>query len=761
MPKLSDEARNQTIEEKAAQDAYKQVKKLWDEHFQDSEKMQQILAYIQEHELNQVVVFGDSLSDPKHLYETKLFGFLDVGQWAGLADSDTGRFSDSLNWVDYMTIYVGVSQYKEKHNKMPSFDEFKEFLGGSQSDRIQFDGNLVMKNYAVGGASAHNYSYQVGTGVADVAHTLARFLVPCLDTERDKFLRDEAAENTTTDAKARKRIIDLSGANDYITVNSSMTYDIADRAVAARLHNVRELYKAGYRKFTLVTLPDISLTPRYQQTTAAEIFHVHTMCEYMNAQLRAEIEKLRAENNEGLSLDLYDINEPFGHTWANASAEDRNSMTSEIDHQIQKATTQEEKDALLEKRKTACFYNDVHPAGSFYNDISQGFMQHFITGDHPKNAPKANEKPPFDYMTTMAELWAKDIQSTLSSLSTLDSKRFKKVEFSRETEGKVNPEEFLKIAFLKDYLARYQKDKSFSRWSKSRLFSSCVNTPELSDIFCHAFFNGGKRSLKILAKLNVVSIDFWGNAKLKFGEDAAMNAAITRAYDKALKRTQRPSLELGSCRAADGDRLNYVFYHAHSEVSEYVGVKVDSIFWCPDEERYLPMPDADRSKYLNNIYQFVQSEANVMRKLFNSSDAGMIGRVLQENHYLSQDDIFSVDDNDPLSQIALRQALVQHLNEDNLACVKSLKRQHPHLMKDINKNAAGRWTLKEGYREERIKAYLDQHKANEFRKSTDQADSLASTVGFFSDQPNVQPGSKQTYEVEMVEGSSQRPSSLN
>lgn len=38
MPKGSDEARDRAIEEKAAQDAYAEVEKLWDNHFQDTEK---------------------------------------------------------------------------------------------------------------------------------------------------------------------------------------------------------------------------------------------------------------------------------------------------------------------------------------------------------------------------------------------------------------------------------------------------------------------------------------------------------------------------------------------------------------------------------------------------------------------------------------------------------------------------------------------------------------------------------------------------
>ncbi len=238
-------------------------------------------------EVSFLAIFGDSLSDSGNMEHSHLAGFIPT-PGTGLDKSGSGRFADRLSWPGYLMIWRMQQAFPESNAEEISeklADFFVDEVIENGSD-IRAMGNQLARNYAVGGATSKTY-HVLETIAQKIEATLKaplRFLnsldhldrIPCtisavgaqvavtnLQEERERFIEEH--KHDSQEAKEKTLIIEWSGANDLITVHTEPSYEIADRAVKARLLHLEELYKEGYRNFVLFNLPDLSLAPRYQK----------------------------------------------------------------------------------------------------------------------------------------------------------------------------------------------------------------------------------------------------------------------------------------------------------------------------------------------------------------------------------------------------------------------------------------------------------------------------------------------------------------
>ena len=124
---------------------------------------------------------------------------------------------------------------------------------------------------------------------------------------RDQLLNYDKQHHISNEQKAETLIMEWSGANDLVTVNAEPSIAEADRAIAARIDNVKKLIAAGYRNFVLFNLPNLSLTPRYQALSKEAQDNAKKCTDYFNEQLKKACEQLN-EDYPHCSIDPFDIN---------------------------------------------------------------------------------------------------------------------------------------------------------------------------------------------------------------------------------------------------------------------------------------------------------------------------------------------------------------------------------------------------------------------------------------------------------------------
>jgi|GEM_PF-1862112 len=260
-----------------------------------------------EHSVETIISFGDSLMDQGNMDRRMLLGVIPMSALAGLGQSRDGAFSDDLNWVGKAsTEYVLAKMILRNQGNMQAvFDKakIKAYVKGSNYNTIVTNdetgkATLRVKNYAEGGASAAKGS------------NIAAALMKTLAVERDEFLADQEVQESID--KSKTLIFEMTGANDMVTVNSSITDANMDRAVEARVTNISELYQEGFRHFLLGALPDLTLSASFQNMTAGEQAHAYRVATRYNAKIVDAVKEIKQElNDEGISIHIYDINQAF------------------------------------------------------------------------------------------------------------------------------------------------------------------------------------------------------------------------------------------------------------------------------------------------------------------------------------------------------------------------------------------------------------------------------------------------------------------
>lgn len=271
-----------------------------------------------------LIFMGDSLSDRDTFAKRQiLYGLIPNNLIVDLSKSPHGRFTNGFTWDDYLCEML-VSRFLAKKietetkldaedisdaviDRDPQIEPKVQAENTLEIDtRVDNLGERFARSYCEGGLTAHNYSR---SWVFSFTLMLAREIVATLDEKRTLLLSDDKRLAVSDEEKQSTLVIEWSGANDLLTVNARPTIEEADSAITARLRNITELYKNGYRHFHLLNLPEIDLTPRFQdkKINDNERENAKKVCAYFNKKLKDECLLLQ-EKYPGISVEVFDIN---------------------------------------------------------------------------------------------------------------------------------------------------------------------------------------------------------------------------------------------------------------------------------------------------------------------------------------------------------------------------------------------------------------------------------------------------------------------
>ncbi|CDZ79119.1 Secreted effector protein SseJ [Legionella massiliensis] len=345
------------------------------------------------------VFLGDSLSDRGILALNNLLAL--AGGLTG--NSPRGRFANGFGWVDLLASFgmadLTIDEMRAKRKALveeldneldeefirikrilTSIDEndlpalFKQFRGSFNLDNpneILFKGERYIRSYAIGGATAADWDFSWAEIVEEPTDDFARLVLSNLDKQREELFKDDLKYGVTAEEKATTLVTDWAGANDLITVHDNPTNDIADTAVDARIANIEKLIAAGYRNFVLINLPDLSLTPRFQNSgNQSDIDNAHNVTLHFNERLAAKMLELKERYPECF-FDVFDTNAIFTDAYHNpenygfsqelltdyfTESEKFEADKKNVDYQNKKITPDNR------GKEHYMFWNNVHPS---------------------------------------------------------------------------------------------------------------------------------------------------------------------------------------------------------------------------------------------------------------------------------------------------------------------------------------------------------------------------------------------------------------
>jgi phospholipase/lecithinase/hemolysin len=342
--------------------------------------------------IKNLIMMGDSLSDRGTLNKTLLFGVLPMSYLSGLHGySPEGRFTNGFVWSDHIAAKI-ASDFTIHHlekRRMDDTDISDAIINGNPQilkairDSYSFDNDKVinyqgqpwMRSYCAGGLSAHDYSWNLSTSII---RFFTRLVVSTLGQMREQLFLYDRNKKISPEQKAATLVMEWSGANDLVTVNARPSLAEADRAIAARMDNVKKLIAAGYRNFVLFNIPNLALTPRFKALSKEEQDNAQKCSYYLSAQLVKACEQLTKDFPQ-CSVESFDINAMFERIYHNPElySFDKSKLTTPY-------STSKDLDNPADGISPATgymFYDELHPsadmhallASHFYNQLEQRY----------------------------------------------------------------------------------------------------------------------------------------------------------------------------------------------------------------------------------------------------------------------------------------------------------------------------------------------------------------------------------------------------
>ncbi len=351
---------------------------------------------------------GDSLSDTGDLYNQDLFHVIPMRWLSGLNGiTPHGSFTNGYVWEEDVSVGLAnqftISELrKEKHldyadisdavitgdykvaphiQKLYSLNNYKE---------IKYRGRHFVRTYDEGGLTAYDYS---GWPSTSMTRFFSRLILSTLDKKRKELINDDKKYKITQEEKDKTLTVELSGANDLITVNKRPSKAEADRAVKARIHNVKELIKHGYKQFVLINLPDLSLTPRFQNGSKEERDNAHECSEYFNAQLKLACRELQA-SNPNCTIEMFDLNSEFTKIYNHP--ERYHFDRSKRDTPYINSPDFKMNPNGTSPAKGEIFWDEVHPTADVHALLAYIFLRRYEHKFHFVSPVPAKEKFDFD-----------------------------------------------------------------------------------------------------------------------------------------------------------------------------------------------------------------------------------------------------------------------------------------------------------------------------------------------------------------------------
>lgn len=358
-------------------------------------------------QISRIVVLGDSLSDRGTFDRRKLFGFIPLRDFYEVgSDAPRGRFTNGFVWGDYyVTAIIGdfaIDFIRRKlnisHDARGNADvsdailanDFNILKKNEKAFSLNNDKHILYKDerfarfYCEAGLTSYDYTTKF---TLNLKYEVLRLILASLEDKRQQLVEEDRKYKITKQEKAETLIIEWSGANDLLTVNSEPTLDEADNAVNARMVNLETLIQQGYRNFVLINLPDLSLTPRFQTSSKKQQENAAKCSEYFNEQLAIKtnqiIEKYK-NLNIPVNLSVFDVNTPFKEIYNNCEEYgfDRDKLKSPFIESEQFKQNQKNPEYQKEHISPSdgyMFWDDIHPTMDTHSWLAEMFMGAYNT----------------------------------------------------------------------------------------------------------------------------------------------------------------------------------------------------------------------------------------------------------------------------------------------------------------------------------------------------------------------------------------------
>lgn len=337
-------------------------------------------------QIKHIIMMGDSLSDRGTLDNESLFwGLIRMAKMSGLEGrSPDGRFTNGRVWGDHISAEIASDftikrlqrRWHMSHSDVADAVIAKEskVLKAIRNEYsldddkyINYQGKTWIRSYCIGGLTAHDYSWTLSTSIV---RFFTRLIVSTLEKMRKALLKYDEQHQVSYEQKEESLVIEWSGANDLVTVNAEPSIEEVDKAIRARIENMKQLIAKGYRNFMTVNLPDISLTPRYQNKSKEEQKLAQLCADYFNDELIKACNHL-SQIYPHCTFDAFDINALFRRVYHHPEqyGMDKNKLRAPY---ISSKDFNAPKDGLS-PATGYMFYDDLHPSADVHALLASYF----------------------------------------------------------------------------------------------------------------------------------------------------------------------------------------------------------------------------------------------------------------------------------------------------------------------------------------------------------------------------------------------------
>ena len=355
--------------------------------------------------ISHLVVLGDSLSDRGTLNKRELLGLIPMSYLSGLSDkSPRGRFTNGFLWGDFVSATIAehfeIDQVRRtlklRHDARSNADIGDAFLSNThgffrkneKAFRLNADKHVLYKGKRFarfnceGGLTAHNYLDEV---TLNPVLEFSRLILSHLKMKQGELLQEDKKYHVSQFEKKETLIVEWSGANDLITVNSEPTFTEVDKAVNARIKNIEALVQNGYRHFVLFNLPDLSLTPRFKAKSKEQQVNASNCSDYFNQQLAkksVELSQYFKTLHIEINLSVFNVNQIFKKVYANPEHYEFDTEKLTLPYTQSEAFKKNADNPIDRAKHTSpakgyMFWDDVHPTANMHALLAEQFKEHY------------------------------------------------------------------------------------------------------------------------------------------------------------------------------------------------------------------------------------------------------------------------------------------------------------------------------------------------------------------------------------------------
>lgn len=342
--------------------------------------------------IDRFVIMGNSTSDRGTFMKRKLFGFIPISLIASIFQkTHNGRFTNGYTWADNAgAMFASSTLAKHLVNKhrhiMDTTDVadaiigrdahvMKEFAGAynlNDDKLIKYQQANYFRLYAEGGLTSADYRCKF---TLNPLKEIPRLIVSSLARQRRKLIADDQDSHIPCSIKEKTLMIEWSGGNDLITVNSKPDRESAIRGVNARIDNLLALIQHGYQNFVLITMPDLSVTPRFQAQSLEARNNAKIISDYFNDELKRRCQELK-HNRPDIAVDIFDINITLKKVLADPEKYgfDKSKTAEQF---VKSAEFKANKNNKCLSSSGYLFWDDVHPSADIHSMLASEFYNKF------------------------------------------------------------------------------------------------------------------------------------------------------------------------------------------------------------------------------------------------------------------------------------------------------------------------------------------------------------------------------------------------